>query len=214
MDRLSLLRPAIKEPSYDIRLITNYNPRNPNLQDILKKFEGLLLMTRKSIITPEQIQITYSRSPNLKGKLVKSNIDFLPKPNLSQPCLQPRSLTCKHMNTSQVISSKEKHSYPIRGNFNWKSNEIIYVMTCNICSIQYVGETSNSMNCRCRGHESSIRTNKDHPVAIHYRSYNHTIDDYSITIVDQEKDKNRRLRLEEAWMTLLNHLTPRGLNGR
>ena len=110
------------------------------------------------------------------------------------------------MNTSQVISSKDKQSYPIRGHFNCKSNEIIYVMTCNICNIQYVRETSNSMNCRCRGHESYIRTNKDHPVAIHYRSYSHTIDDYSITIVDQEK-KNRRLRLEEAWMTT-EHLNP------
>ena len=91
------------------------------------------------------------------------------------------------MNTSLVISSKEKHSYPIRGNFNCKSNEIVYVMTYNICNIQYVGETSNSMNCKCRGQESSLRTNKDDPVALHYRSYNHTIDDYSITIENKEK---------------------------
>ena len=57
MDRLSLLRPTTKKFSDKIRLITDYNPRNPNLQDILKKFEGLLLMTRKSVVTPEQIQI-------------------------------------------------------------------------------------------------------------------------------------------------------------
>ena len=42
---------------------------------------------------------------------------------------------------------------------------------------------------RYRGHESSIRTEKDHPVAIHYRSYNHTTGNYSITIVDKEPDK-------------------------
>ena len=70
------------------------------------------------------------------------------------------------------------------------------------------------MNSRCRGHESSIRAEKDHPVAIHYKSYNHNIDDYSITIVDKETNKNRRLRLEESWMTLLNSLIPKGLNGR
>ena len=65
------------------------------------------------------------------------------------------------------------------------------------------------MNNRCRGHESSIRTEKDHAVAIHYKSYNYTIDDYSITIVDKENNKNRRLRLEESWMTLSNTLTPK-----
>ena len=87
-------------------------------------------------------------------------------------------------------------------------------MTCNICNIQYVGETSNTMNNRCRGHESSIRSETDLPVAIHYISKNHTTDDYSITTVDKEPDKNRRLRLEESWMTLLNTPTPKGLNGR
>ena len=114
-------------------------------------------MTRKSVITPDQIKITYSRSLNLKDKLVKSKIDFQPKPKLCQPCWQLRCLTCTHMNMSQVISNKDNHSYPIRGNFNCKSSKIVYVMTCNI---QYVGETSNAMNSRCRGHENSIRTER------------------------------------------------------
>ena len=137
---------------------------------------------------PDNIQITYRRSPK------------------SQPCLQPICLTCTHMNTSQVISNKDGHSYPIRGNFHCKSSDVIYVMTCNVRSIKYVEETSNTMNCGCRGHESYIRAEKDYPVAIHYRSYNHTIDDYSITIVDEETNKNRKLRLEESRMTLLNTL--------
>ena len=62
-------------------------------------------------------------------------------------------------------------------------------MMCNVCNIQYVGETSKTMKNRCRGHESYIRIEKDHPVAMHYRSCNYTIDDYSITIVDKEPDK-------------------------
>ena len=118
------------------------------------------------------------------------------------------------MDTSQVISNQANHSYPIRGNFHFKSTNVVYVMPCNVCNIQYVGETSNTMNNRYRGYESSIRTQKDHQVAIHYRSYNHTIDDYSITNVDKEPDKNRRLRLEESWITLLHTLTPKGLNDR
>ena len=65
------------------------------------------------------------------------------------------------------------------------------------------------MNNRCIGHKNFIRTEKDHSVTIHYRSYNHTIDDYSITIVDKKPDKNGRLRLEESWMTLLDTLTPK-----
>ena len=40
MDRLSLLGPSTKKSQdNNIRLITNYNPRNPNLLQILKKYE-------------------------------------------------------------------------------------------------------------------------------------------------------------------------------
>ena len=70
------------------------------------------------------------------------------------------------------------------------------------------------MSTRHRGHVSTIRTSKNHPAALHYRFYNHTIEDVTITIVDKEQDKNRRLRLYESWIMLLDTLTPKGLNGR
>ena len=137
--RNTLLRPTIeKQPENNIRLVTNYNPRKPSLLQILKNFEAL--MTRKPAIKPENIQITYSRSPNLKDMLVKI-VYSQPQPKLSQPCWQPRCLICPNMNTSQVICNKCNHSYPIRGNFQCKSSNVIYVMTCNVCNIQYVGET-------------------------------------------------------------------------
>ena len=61
-----------KNPQNNIRLITNYNPKNPNLLQLLKKFEGLLLMTRKSAVKLDNILVMYSRSPNLKDVPVKS----------------------------------------------------------------------------------------------------------------------------------------------
>ena len=128
--------------------------------------------------------------------LVKSKVYSLPQPKLSQPCWQPRCLTCTNMNTSQVISNKDNHSYPIRGNFHCKSSDVIYVMTCNVCNIQYVGEISNTMNSRYRGHESSIRTEKDHLVAIH---------DYSITIVDKETNKKSMIKIGRIMDDFIKH---------
>ena len=66
------------------------------------------------------------------------------------------------------------------------------------------------MNTRCRGHVSTVKTSKHHPVALHYRSYNHTTEDFTITVIDKDEDKNRRLRLEKSWITLLDTLTPKG----
>ena len=40
----------------------------------------------------------------------------------------------------------------------------------------------------------------------------HTPTSYTIKIVGQEENKNRRLRLEESWIHLLDTIGPKGLN--
>ena len=66
MRRQDLLRPTTDKENTKLRLITNYNPNNPDLRMILKKYEGLLLMTRKEVIKPNDIQVTYSEAPTSK----------------------------------------------------------------------------------------------------------------------------------------------------
>ena len=93
------------------------------------------------------------------------------------------------MNTSKTVANTSDHSCLIIGHFTCQSTNVVYVLQCDICDIQYVGEISNTMNVRCREHENSIRTSRDYPVAVYYRSYNHTIEDFTITIVAKEEDK-------------------------
>ena len=47
-----------------------------------------------------------------------------------------------------------------------------------------------------------------------YKSYNHTSEDYIVCAIDKGSDKNKRLRLEEAWIILLDTLYLQGLNSR
>ena len=65
MDRLKFLNNTQKQETLKIRLITPYNPRSPNFNEILHDNEGLLLMTRKEAVKPQHIQETYS-SANLR----------------------------------------------------------------------------------------------------------------------------------------------------
>ena len=59
-----------------------------------------------------------------------------------------------------------------------------------------------------------MRGNNDNIVSKHYKEYNHTSEDYVVTAIDRELDYNRRLRLEEAWIILLDYMHPKGLNSR
>ena len=59
-----------------------------------------------------------------------------------------------------------------------------------------------------------MRRHNDNIVPKHYMEYNQTSDDYTVTAIDKETDYNKRLRLEEAWIFLLDTLHPKGLNSR
>ena len=65
-----------------------------------------------------------------------------------------------------------------------------------------------------RGHESNMRSNNENIVSRHYKEYNHTSEDYTVTAIDKETDCNNRLRLEEAWIILLESMHQKGLNGQ
>ena len=85
---------------------------------------------------------------------------------------------------------------------------------CLISGRKYVGENENTINIRCRGHDGNIWNMTDNPVTNCYGSDNHTIENYMICAVDKERDKNRRSRLEETLMILVDTLCPKGLNSR
>ena len=59
-----------------------------------------------------------------------------------------------------------------------------------------------------------MRANNDNRLSIHYKEYNHTSEDYALRAIDKESDYNKRLRLEEAWIILLDSMYPKGLNSR
>ena len=138
MQRSNLLRSSTRSQSTKVRLITHYNSLNSDFRKVLKKHEDILLLTRKHAITPDDIQVTYSTSPNLKDILVRANLKYEPTPKICQPCFKTHCKTCQHLNTNIAVTNKQNISYPIRGNFNCQSFDIIHIITCEICDTEYV----------------------------------------------------------------------------
>ena len=59
-----------------------------------------------------------------------------------------------------------------------------------------------------------MRANHGNMLSKHYKEYNHTSEDYAVTAIDKESDYNKRLRLKEAWIILMDSMHPKGLNSR
>ena len=152
MRRPDLLRNNKKREREEIKLITIYNPYSPNPNKILHEYKGLMLMTRKEAITPEDIQVIHSGSSYLGDILIKGEPQQTIQMTGCQPCGK-QCKTCEHITSTNEIFPI--NVYEIRENFNCQSNNVVYVLTCTISNINYVGETENAVNTRSRSHESN-----------------------------------------------------------
>lgn len=198
-----------------IRFVTTYNHQNPPIKQILEANKTILERNRKGILHKE-LQVVYRRAPNLRDKIIKGQITSKKKPPtaISKPCNKPCT-TCPLMNPSHVITSRRNISHRINGNYNCQSHHVIYVLTCRNCQKQYVGETGNTVNLRITNHKSCIKTHRDNPVANHYNIVHQTnLPQFTVQVIDNEIDKNKRLRLEEAWISILDTFQPEGLNSK
>jgi hypothetical protein len=59
--------------------------------------------------------------------------------------------------SSTVKSSKTGREYPIKRHYNCQSSWLIYLVTCEDCQVQYIGQTIQTMVARHYGHRSEVR---------------------------------------------------------
>ena len=90
--------------------------------------------------------------------------------------------TDEHQEHILESDSFKSHStgahHQIRGNITCTTSNIIYLTSCSICGIQYIGETKNSLKKRFYGHRSTVKTHTlDTPVGQHFNLPNHSISD-------------------------------------
>ena len=200
-------------------MVTTFNPRHPNLKLIVKRHVPTLhKSSRCAEAIPSPPIIAFRRAKNLRDILVHSNLNFTSLTPGFFKCNSTRGCNvCKFStNTSHFYSHTNKTTFDITNNITCKSSNIIYLINCTRCHKQYVGETKTSLRLRFNNHLSTVRHNKDYPIAIHFNSDQHSINDISIAgiiQIDKPDDKLRK-HLESIWIKKLNTLSPLGLNAR
>jgi hypothetical protein len=190
------------------------------------------LLVRSKLLPTDRI-VNNSRSINF-NRIQNTSTQTSSNSGYFQQCTQPRCLTCKlhSMNTTTFSSTRYKHTHYIKQNITCKTTNIIYLITCRVCNIQYVGETSRSLAVRLTEHRSNIKTNKDTPIGHHFNSVGHNETDIQAIAIehissttdtmDQEDfeayldsyctDMNNRRTREKYWQILLGTIHPQGLN--
>ena len=100
------------------------------------------------------------------------------------------------------------------------TQNVIYLISCKKCGIQYVGETSQALRSRMNNHRHKLNQMCDLFLYLHFCSNDHNEDDITIMPIEEvslEEGEcfslaSKRLQREEYWYKELATIYPYGLN--
>ncbi len=222
-------------------LITTFNPASPNFADLItKNWDILSTSDDTGFLSDSKIIYGFRRSQNLKDRLCRARVKYDPNStdssdgNISLPlsqstkiCKNSRCRYCPLLNkTGRVQSTSTGRSYTALKNITCKSDNLVYLITCKKCGLQYVGQTYRTIAQRFLGHFNDI-SNERHWKAVgeHFNKTNHQgWSDCEISVLyfcsvnpGKPNDINQRAlkirkSLERYWQFQLQTLSPKGLN--
>ena len=215
--RKEALQPQPREPTPKrIPLVVTYFP---SLTTLGKKHLPILHVSdRLRQAVPNPPLVAYRRPPNLQDLLVRAELKTpAPPTNVGNaPCNSARCKTCQLIKcTDSFTSHTSGRTFKVRHNFTCKTNNMVYMISCHRCGVQYAGETVNALHIRMNGHRSDITTKKlDKPVSAHFNQPDHSLKDMSVMGIEKIHVNNtdRRKLRERFWIFELRTLTPEGLN--
>ena len=112
-------------------------------------------------------------------------------------CRHPRCLTCRQT-TSQTLLLSPKRLYTIRDRFTCQSVNVVYSIICRRCGSLYIGETGRRRRERFCEHLRSIGNNSPgFPVAEHFKSASHSLNDIIVCGLKRCSGDNTRRKKQE-----------------
>ena len=223
--RENLLVSNTKQSKKVFPLVLDYNPSLPSIGKILYSHRHLIdnSPSLAKIFPKGSIIPSFKRAKNIK--------EILATPRRTtqtdiQGCFKCKGKCdlCKNflVESDYFSSTSTSRKYFIRQHVHCKSKNVVYLITCNKCKIQYVGSTTNEFKVRFRNHKSAMSTKKNTcEVAIHFNKEAIVLSDFDFVTIEQicnfsdHNSLDHRLLTREAfWSAQLCTFQPYGLNKR
>jgi hypothetical protein len=104
--------------------------------------------------------LAFRKPKSLKDILVRAGMSPRSAYNgQCQKCDSRRCMTCKNIQCTQTFSSTHTgEKFIIYYNANCKTENIIYLLECAMCGLQYIGETKQQLSKHLNGHRSARHT--------------------------------------------------------
>ena len=131
--------------------------------------------------------------------------------SVSRPCLKSQCPICRLLESTSVIPKTEDSM--VQGVFDCRSSNVVYVVHCKLCHLQYVGETGVQLVQRFSAHLKSVRLKKG-ALGEHFASEGHEWRSHLRIVVIQGNFwwTPARKRAEKEWISRLGSVHPAGMN--
>ena len=226
MSQSEALKSSIKHQTKVIPFTVTYNPSLPNIGKTINRYWDLLKLSKDENLrhmhkTYRPI-VAFKRPQSLNDYLVSSGLKEN-KQDTHSPviscCNRRRCSHCVSIITgSQFSSHITGETFNIRQDANCKTNNVIYLLTCKKCKLQYVGQTSQPVSQRMNSHSFDISNYTDPSlsslVATHFNSDSHCINDFSFMPIDVIDNTFDRLCKETYWIHRFGTVHPGGMNSK
>ena len=147
-----VLQTAIKNGDKDIiPFVVEYNPSLPNIGLVINKYWDLLQLSNKA-----SVNSVHAYKPVLAFRRPKNSRDYLVRfsfadsaHHFSQTCDRRRCSNCKNIIKADVFTSNStQKSFKIRYSTDSMSQNVIYLIECKRCNMQYISQTNQQVSKR------------------------------------------------------------------
>ena len=112
--------------------------------------------------------------------------------------------------------------YSINFNLDCNTTNVLYMLECKVCGVQYKGSSSTKFRLRFNNHKSRIKAHtrlraneklKDDLIYRHFNSPGHNgLADVTVKLIDIVNDEKHLLDKEGQWAYRIKCIKPHGLN--
>ena len=142
-----------------------YHPVLNKVYEILKENSKLILVDDEhKEVFRNKIFLSFRRAKNLKDQLVRAKL-----PSVGEPPLAKGTYRCNGRKSCQICNvitegdsfenSDENRSFKnFSGRYNCNSENVVYLLQCEVCSKKYVGSTKTKFRQRFNVYKSYFRS--------------------------------------------------------
>ena len=211
-------REMVGESEDRVVAVIPYHPHNIPICRILhENFHLLHQDPELKQIFPKPPLIAFQRNKNLRDLLVRSKLR--PQANQSsppgcRPCGDKKCKTCPFINTATTIAGPTG-TFTVKSSLSCKSSDLVYVLSCTLCSKMYVGETCRCLAERFSEHLRSMKLGYSNPVGQHFTGPYHSFSHARVSAVWQNpRGRAYRKHMENLLISRLGTMQPVGMNIR